>query len=287
VSLVLVTGAAGFIGGALADAAASAGHVVVRMDKAWGTSTAEPGLVERMVRDYRPDVIVHMGGYCSSQGSLRDPATDFTDNVVGTFRVAEAARQFGVAVIFNTTMKTTRGVDGRITPYGMSKHIGEMYLRMYWDLYEVPCVINRPSSVYGPGQHGTEDGGWVTHFTFSALRGEPVKLWAPLTNSRDVLYIDDHVRLLLDQIDNFARYARPAPYDVGGGPENELSIAQLLAWLAENGRPLATRPHPPVAGDVERVVNDNAEVSAVNGWRPRVHWTEGLQRTLGWARNVV
>jgi nucleoside-diphosphate-sugar epimerase len=283
---ILVTGAAGFIGSVLVEAATKAGHYVAVMDKKWESSTAEPGYVEHRIRQHNIDIIVHLGASCSSQLSIRDPESDFTDNVVGTFRVCEAARKFDLPVIFNSTMKVVRGRDGKITPYGESKLFGERYLDMYRALYGIGYVINRPSSVYGPGQVGTEDGGWVTHFMRCALQKKPIFLWAPRDNSRDVLYVDDHVRLLLDQVENFPQYANRT-FSSGGGSSNELSIGELLDWLEKHVGTVIIKSASMLPGDVPRVVNSNADVTAVNGWKPEVHWTVGLTKTLEWMKNVA
>jgi UDP-glucose 4-epimerase len=279
---VLVTGSAGFIGSALMDALVERGHAVRGMDKTRGMSTALPGMVRSVVRGLEPDMVVHAGASCSGQLSLREPEVDFVDNVVGTFNLLEALREWSppTPVIFMSTMKIEKGEDGNVTPYGVGKAIGETYVELYHKLYGVPYIVNRPSSVYGPGQGGTEDGGWVTHFIRQAIRGEPIRLWVPETNSRDVLYIDDMVSLLVDQVENFELYAN-RDYTFGGGPDNELSIATLLKWL--DAREFVEHV-PAIPGDIARVVNQNVEINAVNGWYPRKPWPWGVSATYEWIR---
>ncbi len=271
---VLVTGAAGFIGTHLRWALQDRGHVVGSMDKRRGCSTAGLGLVRAKLTGFEPDLIVHCGASCSTAVSLRDPVTDFTDNVVGTFNVCEAARADSIPVIFMSSVKVEPGADGKVAPLGLSKQIGESYLQLYRTLYELPYVINRPSTVYGPGQDGTSDSGWVTWFLRAAGQGAEITLNGDGTQSRDVLFIDDFVRLLVDQVEHFDLY-EGSTYPVGGGPDNEVSLNELLGHLG-----YANVVHQPrLAGDLQRVVTDNTHVSAVNGWRPRVHWRDGIERT--------
>lgn len=273
---VLVTGTAGFIGSHLVRRLTGDGHAVQVMDKAFGSTTADFPLLERTLALFGPDVIVHLGANCSSQISLREPMADFEDNAVGTFNVAEAARRAGgVPVVFNSTAKVHPGVDGRVPPYGLSKRVGEDYLALYADLFSLPVVINRPSSVYGPGQDASEDGGWFGWFIRASLTGGQITLVGDGTQSRDVLYVDDHVDLLVDQVVNFDLYAG-GTYDIGGGPANEVSLNELLVELDYNN----VRTAPRLPGDLQRVVNDNELVTAVNGWTPLTHWSEGLKRTL-------
>ena len=199
---ILLTGALGFMGQHLHQKLLNLGHQVVPMDKKLGNSTSE-----NLFPDGKFDFIVHLGANCSSQISLREPSVDFTDNAIGTFNVCEFSRNNGnIPIIFNSTMKVYPGEDGIIPPYGTSKLVGEMYLKMYQKVYGVPYVINRPSSVYGPLQDGSDDGGWVTWFIKASLTDKTINLYGDGTQSRDILYIDDCINMIVDQILNFKKY---------------------------------------------------------------------------------
>jgi nucleoside-diphosphate-sugar epimerase len=270
---LLITGHQGFIGG----------HLLKRypkeagIDKKSGRSTSEYSLLDGLVQLRKPDLIVHLGANCSTQISLRDPQLDFTDNVVGTFNVCEVARKRNIPIIFNSSMKVYPGEDGIITPYGLSKLVGEQYIKMYHELYNLEYIINRPSSVYGPNQDGSEDGGWFTWFIKAYVQNKTVTLFGDGTQTRDVLYIDDHVDLLVDQIENFDLY-KNNEYDFGGGPENVLSLNTLLETL-DYDRIIEDKKLP---GDVQHFANDNIAVGKINGWSPKVGWQEGLERTKEW-----
>jgi len=270
---LLITGHQGFIGG----------HLFKRypkeagMDKRLGRSTSEWSLLNGAVQLRNPDLIVHLGANCSTQISLRDPQLDFIDNAIGTFNICEVARKYNIPIIFNSSMKVYPGEDGIITPYGLSKLVGEQYIKMYHDLYGLEYIINRPSSVYGPNQEGSEDGGWFTWFIKAYIQNKTVTLFGDGTQTRDVLYIDDCVDLLIDQIENFDLY-KNKEYDFGGGPDNVLSLNKLLETL-DYQRIIEDKKLP---GDVQHFANDNIAVGKINGWSPKVHWTEGLERTKEW-----
>lgn len=281
---VVTTGSQGFIGGRLCRALGRAGCHSFGLDKRIGSSTADlDGLVLRLQAE-RPDVIVHLGAQCSTQRSFDDPHSDFIDNALGTVNVAEAARQAGgIPVVYVSTCKVTAGADSRVAPLGMSKMIGEDYLRLYRQEHNLPSVILRPSTVYGPGQDGTSESGWVTWFARAAVGGVPITVNGDGRQSRDVLFVDDFVDLLVDVATHFDDYddaLRGAWAPVGGGHDNEVSLLALLAELGHT----AVMHGPPLPADLRRVVTDNWLVSSVRGWKPTVGWRDGLARTVAWLK---
>lgn len=280
---ILVTGAAGFIGSHLVRQLDARGHTVTSADKRHGRPTTDLDAFQQTVEAAEPDIIVHLGASCSTQVSLADPASDFRDNAIGTFNVAEAARQAGgVPVLFTSSVKVHPGPDGLIAPLGRSKLVGEQYLRLYGDLYGLPHVILRPSTVYGPGQDGTSESGWVTWFLRAFWERRQITVHGDGTQSRDILYIDDFTQLLVDIVENFDAY-QGRTCDVGGGPDNEVSLLDLLHGLETV---IGVRPDvvhdERLPGDLQRVVTDNSAISGVRGWKPTTHWVDGVRSTLDW-----
>lgn len=283
---ILVTGVSGFIGSHLAERLASRGHAIVLMDKQRGSTTTDLDLLSRMIKANSVNLIAHLGASCSTSRSLTDPAADFHDNAIGTFNVAEAARRAGgIPVLFTSTVKVHPGPDGLIAPLGQSKLVGEQYLRLYGDLYNVPSVILRPSTVYGPGQDGSPEAGWVTWFLRAAHERRQITIHGDGTQSRDVLYIDDFTALLVDIVENFPAY-QGRTFDVGGGPENEVGLLELLDWLQmAYDVPSSVAHDTPLPGDLQRVVTDNTEITAVRGWTPATPWRAGALVTYDvWTR---
>ncbi|MEH0586244.1 NAD-dependent epimerase/dehydratase family protein [Streptomyces sp. B21-106] len=281
---ILVTGAAGFIGSHLVRALTRRGHTVSTMDKREGTPTTDTSALAVVTTFCKPDVVVHLGASCSTAVSLTDPERDFRDNAVGTFNVAEVARAAGnIPVVYTSTVKVHPGADGKIAPLGLSKRVGEDYLRLYGDLYGLPSVILRPSTVYGPGQAGTAEAGWVTWFLRALYQRRQITIHGDGTQSRDVLFIDDFTRLLVDIAENFTDYRRPEPYDVGGGPDNELSLLDLLGlWETDTGNRPNVIHDARLPGDLQRVVTDNTSINQVRGWAPTTDCFTGIRQTLAW-----
>jgi nucleoside-diphosphate-sugar epimerase len=282
---ILVTGAAGFIGSHLVRALEARGHTITGMDKRNGLPTTDLSQLRRTVDTAEPDVIAHLGASCSTSVSLADPASDFTDNVVGTFNIAEGAHRAGnIPVVYTSSVKVHPGADGLTAPLGLSKAVGEDYLRLYRELYGLPSVILRPSTVYGPGQNGSAEAGWVTWFLRAFCDRKPITIHGDGSQSRDILYIDDFTSLLVDIVEHHADYATATePYDVGGGPDNELELLQLVNALEiETGTRHPVTHDKRLPGDLQRVVTDNAAITAVRGWTPTTHWFDGIRETLNW-----
>jgi nucleoside-diphosphate-sugar epimerase len=138
----------------------------------------------------------------------------------------------------------------------------------------LPAVILQPSTVYGPGQVGDHNLGWVSHFIRCAVDGINPTVYGAGTQSRDILYVDDFVNLMVDIVEHFDAYQGDV-YPVGGGMENEISILRLLGHLGIT----QYKREPAIPTDLQRVVTDNTLITSVRGWRPSTPWHVGVQKT--------
>ena len=249
--------------------------------------------------------IYHLAAQVAVTTSVDEPRDDFEANVLGTFNVLEAARRSGRRpfVLFTSTNKvygslegvpvqvdgtryraddaTFTGVDEAQpldfhSPYGCSKGAADQYVHDYARIYDLPTVVFRMSCIAGPRQFGTEDQGWVAHFLYSTLERRPITIYGDGFQVRDVLHVHD----LIDAMQ--AAHAQQAHtagaiYNVGGGPERAISIAEMLQAIEhETGvRPMlqhsSVRP-----GDQPLYVSDTSKLSAHTGW----HAQRSLRDTL-------
>ena len=131
-------------------------------------------------------------------------------------------------------------------------------------------------------QFGVEDQGWVAWFTIAARLGRPITVYGDGKQVRDVLWIDDLLDLYGSAIER-ARELRGAVYNVGGGPENTLSLLELLDFLREE-----TGAEPEVVFDDWRPGDQRVFVAEVSkaerelGWKPTVAPREGVRRLAAW-----
>jgi CDP-paratose 2-epimerase len=168
------------------------------------------------------------------------------------------------------------------SPYGCSKGAADQYALEFGRSYGLPAVVLRMSCIYGPHQYGTEDQGWLAHFLINALNGRPLTLYGDGAQVRDVLYVDDLVDALL-LAEAHAPDLGPSAFNIGGGPENVLSLLELLERMEDAGLAPPRLEH---AGwrlaDQRYYVSDFRRFAEATGWAPRTGLDDGIDALLDW-----
>lgn len=258
------------------------------------------------------DLVYHMAAQVAVTTSVTDPRRDFEINALGTFNVLEALRAspnrpplffastnkvYGgmedVAVELRNDRWAYRDLPGGApetqpldfhSPYGCSKGAADQYVRDYARIYGLRTVVFRQSCIYGTRQFGVEDQGWVAHFIIATALGRPLTIYGDGKQVRDLLWIDDLVAAYTaagERLDDVSGKI----YNLGGGPENVLSLRELIVYLEELfGRKIeltyaGTRP-----GDQPVFVADITKAGRELGWTPQVGARAGVQRLVAWVR---
>jgi CDP-paratose 2-epimerase len=156
-------------------------------------------------------------------------------------------------------------------------------MRDYYRIYDLPTVVLRQSCIYGPRQFGVEDQGWLAWFVIAALTGKPISIYGDGKQVRDVLYVGD----LLDVYDACLERISEAcgqVYNIGGGPQNTISVWTEFAPLLEEflGRKLTIRKDDWRPGDQRVFVSDIRKAEQELGWKPKVGVKEGLGLLFEW-----
>ncbi len=173
------------------------------------------------------------------------------------------------------------------SPYGCSKGAADQYVLDYARIYGLPATVFRMSCIYGPRQFGTEDQGWVAHFLIRALNEEPITIYGDGRQVRDILFVDDLVEALLLAQARIGETAGRA-FNIGGGPDNAISLLRLLGLIARLNRrrpEVAFGPWRP--GDQVYYVSDIRAFRAVTGWRPSVAVESGVTRLWRWLQGAA
>lgn len=307
----MVTGAAGFIGSTLVDRLLADGHEVTGLDnlatgKVANLEAAEANAkfafvkddiveadLDAVVAEYSPEVIFHLAAQIDVRHSVADPQFDSSVNVVGTVRLAEAARKAGVRKIVHTSSGgSIYGTPKQIptsetvptdphSPYAAGKVAGEIYLNTFRHLYGLECSHIAPANVYGPRQDPHGEAGVVAIFAQTLLSGRSTKVFGDGGNTRDYVFVDDVVEA-------FVRASGPdgggQRFNVGTGVEtSDRQLHSLVAAAA--GAPDDPEFHPPRLGDLRQSCLDVGLAKRVLGWEPRVPLADGIRRTVDFFRS--
>jgi UDP-glucose 4-epimerase len=308
----LVTGAAGFIGSTLVDRLLSDGHSVAGLDNfASGRATnlehltdvdefvfVEADIVsadlQAILDEHRPEVVFHLAAQIDVRHSVADPQYDASVNVIGTVRLADAARRTGVRKVVHTSsggsiygtppsFPTSEDVPtDPASPYAAGKVAGEIYLNTFRHLYDLDCSHIAPANVYGPRQDPHGEAGVVAIFAQALLEGKPTKVFGDGSHTRDYVFVDDVVESFIKASGTAGGGQR---FNVGTGVET--SDRQLhSAVAAAVGGPDDPEFWPPRLGDLERSCLDIGLAERVLGWRPQVALDEGVRRTVEYFRRA-
>ncbi|MEU8798647.1 NAD-dependent epimerase/dehydratase family protein [Spirillospora sp. NPDC048819] len=300
--LVLITGAAGFIGSHLVDRLVADGHEVIGVDdmssganvrpglELWEMDVSDPGLVEKAAAR-RPEVICHLAAQVSVRASVADPLGDARTNVVGTANVLEAARAAGGRKVVFTSSCAVYGVPDALpvppdaelrpaSPYAASKVSGEVYAGMYKALHGIDFTTLTLANVYGPRQTPEGEAGVISIFADALLAGRPTRVYGDGAQTRDYVYV-------ADVVDAFARAAGErgggGRFNVGTGVQTtDRDLHTLVAEAA--GAPDDPEFAPPRLGDLPAMSVDPKATQEALGWEPKVGLAEGLAETVAWAR---
>ncbi len=267
----------------------------------------------RVFREHRDaDRILHLAGQVAVTTSVTSPREDFEINALGTFNVLEAMRLAGVnaPLIYSSTNKvygemTDIGAvekDGRYayaslpsgvseqrnldfhSPYGCSKGAADQYVIDYHRIYGLRTTVFRQSCIYGYRQFGAEDQGWVAWFMIASQLGRPITVYGDGKQVRDILFIND----LLDAYDAAFAAGEAAAgrvYNIGGGPDNVLSLLQLLAYIERRQQQKLCydfadwRP-----GDQKAFISDIRSARGELGWTPKTSCLRGLDLLYDWVQ---
>jgi dTDP-glucose 4,6-dehydratase len=323
---ILVTGGAGFIGSAVVRHLLGEGHAVVNLDKltyagsnppvgglgeggSYMLEVADIGDRERVAAilgAHRPDAIMHLAAETHVDRSIERPDEFIRTNVVGTFALLEAARNYWAALpepargrfrfhhISTDEVYGSLGPTGAFTeetrydpssPYSASKAGSDHLVRAWGRTFGLPVVTTNCSNNYGAYQFPEK---LIPLTILNALEGRELPVYGKGENVRDWLHVEDHARALALVL----RDGRVGEtYNVGGGAERRnIDIVRLICAVLDEEAPQSPhRPHEKLIrfvadrpGHDLRYAIDDAKLRRELGWRPLETLETGLRKTVRW-----
>ncbi len=299
---ILVTGGAGFIGSHVVDAYVAEGHEVTVVDALFRESeeNLNPGAafhradlcdavaLRAVFERERPDRVNHHAAHVDVRRAVEDPAYDARQNVLGTVNLLELCREYGVGkVIFISSGGAAYGEPESLpvredhavrplSPYGLSKYVGEKYVELYARLHGLDYTILRYPNVYGPRQDPAGEAGVVAIFSERIRAGRRPTIFGDGTKTRDYVFVGDLVRAnLLVTGDAGSREV----FNLGWGEEvTDREVFEAVRdALGADVEPVYEERRP---GEVERICLDASKAERELGWRPEVSFREGVRRTV-------
>jgi nucleoside-diphosphate-sugar epimerase len=306
----LVTGGAGFIGSNTVDELVRRGHSVVVLDDL--SSGKEDNLAEirnkitiikgsitdiEVVRKamHEAEYVLHLAARTSVPRSVKDPIETNKINIDGTLNVLVAAKELKVKRVVLAASSSAYGETSTlpkvetmqpepISPYGVTKYVGELYGQTFGRCYGLENVALRYFNIFGPRQDPSSPySGVLAKFCVAFLEDSQPVVFGDGEQTRDFTYVDNavHANLLACEAPNVSGKV----FNVGVG--GRVSLNQVLRELGKiTGKKLEAKYEPPRDGDIRDSQADISQAQKFLGYQPQVTFEGGLARTFEWYRET-
>jgi UDP-glucuronate 4-epimerase len=310
---VLVTGAAGFIGGHCCRALLDAGYEVVGIDNFdpfYDRAIKEQALAEMRKREgftFREGdirdaeavrgalegvyAVLHLAARAGVRPSIEQPALYSSINVEGTVVLLEACQQLGIrrfvfgssSSVYGDTTPPPFREDAQaldpISPYAATKRAGELLCQVYRHLYDVRIAALRFFTVYGPRQRPDLA---IHKFTRLIHQGRPIQQYGDGSMERDHTHVDDIVKGVLGAL-RWIASDEPAFEVFNLGESRTVRLDRLIQLIADalGAKPTIERL-PPQPGDVQRTFADISKARDVLGYHPNIALEDGIPAFVAW-----
>src|SRR5271170_6764788 len=304
----VVTGGVGFIGSNIVDELVRRGHVVTVLDDlSAGKETNLAAVRDKInfqlgsITDLATvrtacegaDFVIHLAARTSVPRSVKDPIETNQVNIDGTLNVLIAARDARVLRLVYASSSAAYGETptlpkvesmpaAPISPYGITKYVGELYAQVFGRMYGLENASVRYFNVFGPRQDPTSPySGVLALFILAVLEARSPVVYGDGEQSRDFTYIDNVVDETLRACE--ARGASGKVFN--GGTGARITLNEVLKRLEKIAvQKINATYEPPREGDIRDSQADISLARKVLGYDPCVDFDEGLLRTWNWYR---
>lgn len=310
---ILLTGGAGFIGRWVGKQLLEDGHHVWILDDLSNGreeniaelrnhprfmqfikgTILDQALLSGLFDEHRFELCYHLGASINVQDSIDDPKTTFENDTVGTFYIMEQCRKYKTKIVFmSTCMVYDRCTDEQgitelhplkpASPYAGAKIAAENMVLSYYYAYGLPVVVVRPFNTYGPYQKTGGEGGVVAIFIKQKLKGNPLYIYGDGTQTRDLLYVSDCARFVVQ-----AGYSDKVNGEVvNAGLGQEISINDLALMISGKPEQIQHIEHIHPQSEIAKLLCNSDKAAQLLGWKPEITLEEGIRVTEEWIRST-
>src|SRR3981189_2118420 len=306
----LVTGGGGFIGSNTVDELVRRGHSVVVLDdlssgkeENFGQIRNKITFIKGSITDievvrkamHEAEYVLHLAAKTSVPRSVKDPIETNKINIEGTLNVLVAAKELKVKRVGFAASSSAYGETANppkvetmqpepISPYGVTKYVGELYGQTFGRCYGLENVSLRYFNIFGPRQDpGSPYSGVLAKFCTAFLEDTQPVVFGDGEQTRDFTYVENavHANLLACEAPNVSGKV----FNVGVG--GRVSLNEVLRELGKiTGKTPEAKYDPPRDGDIRDSQADLSQAREFLGYEQQVSFEEGLSRTFEWYRSV-
>jgi len=332
---ILITGGAGFIGSALIrHIITNNEHRVVNVDKLSysgniqslvSVESSDRYIFEnvdicdekellRIFTKNQPDIVIHLAAESHVDRSIDSPREFIQTNIVGTFSLLEQSKNYWQSLkgfkkenfrflhvstdeVFGDLNKTSELFTEDTpydpsSPYSASKASSDHLVRAWYRTYGLPVLITNCSNNYGPCQFPEK---LIPHIILNALAGKNLPIYGDGMQIRDWLYVDDHVKALMDVVQN-AKVGET--YNIGGNNEiHNIDVVRKVCFILDELVPnklngvgsyidLISYVKDRPGHDVRYAINSK-KINKDLGWVPLDDFESGIKKTIEWYLNNI
>jgi len=306
----LVTGGAGFIGSNMVDELVRRGQEVVVLDDLSAGKEANLAAVRDKIDLHIGTItdlaavqsackgvhyVIHLAARTSVPRSVLNPLESNHVNIDGTLNVLVAARDAQVRRFVFAASSSAYGETPTlpkvetmpaqpISPYGVTKYVGEMYAQVFGRVYGLENACIRYFNVFGPRQDPTSQySGVLSRFMLAVIEGQAPVIFGDGEQSRDFTYVEN----VVDETLRACEAPGASGLVFNGGTGARITLNQVLKLLGEiTGKTIRAKYDAPRNGDIRDSQADVSLARTILGYEPRVLFEEGLKRTWEWYKNT-
>ena len=302
---ILITGGAGFIASHVADLLITNGHEVAILDNLstgkkefinpnaqfYQADITDKNRIEEIMAEFQPELINHHAAHIQVGHSVEDPQFDAQNNIIGLLNLMQSAVKYGVSKVI---MASTGGAmygnkqtpfsesmkEEPLSPYGVSKRAGELYLNYYHEQYGINYIALRYANVYGPRQNPHGESGVVAIFSEMLAQNQQPVINGDGTHTRDYVYVKDVAQANLMAIDSDFIGA------INIGTATEVSTNEVFDKVVkEFGLKIAKKYGPARPGEQVTSSLDYSLAKKILNWEPTINFDIGVKQVVQWYQN--